>query len=257
MSSQGTGRLQGKVAIVTGGGAGFGAGIVKKFTMEGAHVLIVDVNKDNAESIASSCPKGSAVAFQGDVTSEKDWRSALETTVKKFGKLDVVVNNAGVVHRARASHEVPEEDFDRMFAIHVKPLYLSTKVIIPHWKEQGKGGLVINVSSISEPRPRPNLVWYDASKGAVSVATRGLSVEYAKDNIRYNAIRPSAGETGMVPNVLGGSDTPEGRERILATVPLGRLSTPEDVGNVACFLASDEASYMTGACVDIDGGRGV
>jgi len=164
-----SGRVSGKVIIVTGAGAGFGRGIVKKLTAEGAKVLAVDMNEDNVKATASAAPNGSCIALTGNVSSESDWRNSLKAVLDEFGKLDVVVNCAGVVHIAAPSHEVPEDQFDLMFAVNVKPLYLSTKVIVPYWKEKGAEGLFVNISSISEPRPRPNLVWYAASKGAVTV----------------------------------------------------------------------------------------
>jgi len=249
------GRLEGKIVIITGGGSGFGAGITKKLTSEGAKVLVWDINKDFAERTVKSCSSGTAVAFEGDVSDYKSWEAALKACLDKFGALDVVVNNAGVVHTARPSIEVPESELDRMMRINVKPIYHSAKAIIPYWKENKRPGLFINLSSISAPRPRPNLVWYAASKGAVTAATRGLAAEYAKDNIRYNCLQPVLGETGMVASVLGGVDTPEGRKVPIAGIPMGRISTPEDIANSACFLASDEASFLTGVCLDADGGR--
>ncbi|KAI9870994.1 MAG: Dehydrogenase reductase SDR member 4, partial [Pleopsidium flavum] len=227
-----SGRLQGKVAIVTGGGSGFGAGIVKKFTSEGAKVLVLDINEIDAQKVASASPKSSAIPLRGDVSSESDWKTALNTVTSEFGGLDVVVNNAGVVHKAQSSIEVSEEDYDRMFNINVKQLYWSTRVVIPYFRENGRAGLFINLSSTSAPRPRPNLVWYAASKGAVSNATKGLAIEWAKDNIRFNAICPVAGETNMVPLFLGQPDTPE----------------------APSFLASDEATFLTGVCLEVDGG---
>jgi len=249
--------LEGKVAIVTGAGAGFGRGIVKKFVAEGAKVLCVDIDEKGAKETADAAPEGHAVAFRGDVTSESDWKNALQTVLKEFGKLDVVCNNAGVVNEFTPSHKVSEAEYDRLFRINVKPLYLSCKVIVDYWKENKQEGLFINTSSISEPRPRPMGVWYAATKGAVTVTTRGLAIEYAPDKIRFNCIRPAVGETAMLPVILGAGDTPEGRSKIVATIPLGRACKPEDVANAACYLASDEASYMTGACMDVDGGRGI
>ena len=165
------GRLEGKVCIITGAGAGFGSGMVKKFVAEGAKVLAVDLNEAGAKDTASKAPKGSCIALKGNVSLEADWRKSLETVLTEFGRLDVVVNNAGVVHNAAPSHEVPEEQFDLMFSVNAKSLYMSNKVMVPYWKDKGEGGLFINISSISEPRPRPNLVWYAASKGAVTVVS--------------------------------------------------------------------------------------
>ncbi|OQV09373.1 hypothetical protein CLAIMM_13503 isoform 1 [Cladophialophora immunda] len=254
------GRLDGKSIIVTGAGAGFGRGIVQKLTAEGASVLAVDINSAENDKTVASCSSnpGKVHAFTGDITLESSWRSILSTALEKYSnRLDVVVNCAGVVHLAGPSHEMAEEEFDRVFRVNVKPLYLSTKVIVPWWKENKIPGSFINLSSISEPRPRPNLVWYASSKGAVTVATKGLAAEYAVDQIRYNCIRPAVGETAMLPRVLGGQDSPEGRKKVLGTIPLGRVCQPADVANMVCFLASDEANYITGAAFDVDGGRGV
>ncbi|KIW68899.1 hypothetical protein PV04_04813 [Phialophora macrospora] len=255
-------RLDGKVIIVTGGGAGFGRAIVLKLVGEGARVLAVDVNGAEAEQTVRLCPPGSPChACTADITLESSWRQILSTARRLFDdRLDVVVNCAGIIHDAAPSHEVPEAQFDAMFKVNVKPLYLSTKVIVPWWKETKRPGLFINLSSTSEPRPRPYFVWYAASKGAVTVTTKGLAAEYAADNIRYNCIRPSIGETAMLSKVLGDpgdSSDSDRRERILGSIPLGRVCKPADVANMTCFLASDEATYITGAAFDVDGGRGV
>ncbi|ETN47041.1 uncharacterized protein HMPREF1541_01231 [Cyphellophora europaea CBS 101466] len=250
------GRLDGKVIVVTGAGAGFGRGIVKKVTAEGAKVLGVDLNERTVRETAEATPD-SCVAHTADVSSEESWKGILKAVLDSFGKLDIVVNCAGVVHNAGPSHTIPEDQFDLMFRVNVKPLYLSNKVITPYWIENKVKGSFVNLSSISEPRPRPFLVWYAASKGAVTVTTKGLAGEYAAHGIRFNCIRPAVGETAMLPKVLGGHDTPEGRKKVLGTVPLGRVCQPEDVANMVCYLASDEANYITGAAFDVDGGRGV
>ncbi|OBT92149.1 Dehydrogenase reductase SDR member [Pseudogymnoascus verrucosus] len=247
MSSQ---RLSGKVAIVTGAGFGFGAGITEKFVAEGAKVVLVDINAANGESVAAAQPQGSAVFLQGDVTSEADWCKALDLAISSFGRLDVVVNNAGIVNKA-----IVQEEFDRIFRVNIKGLYQSARVISPFLQKQGQGGVFVNISSISALRPRPNLVWYAASKGAASAATKGLAAELAKDNIRCNAICPVAGETAMVPLFLGKPDTPENRKQILSGIPLGRFATPADIANAAAFLASDEAAFITGIELPVDGGR--
>ncbi|KAL1963346.1 hypothetical protein VTN77DRAFT_8467 [Rasamsonia byssochlamydoides] len=249
------GRLAEKVAIVTGAGQGFGEGITKKFIEEGAKVVLVDINTANAERVAAAQPPGTAVFVTGDVSVEADWRKAIDTALAQFGQVDVVVNNAGVVNIAMPSIEVVEQEFDRLIRINTKSLYHSAKVIVPVFRQQGRGGVFVNISSISAPRPRPNLVWYAASKGAVSAATKGLAAELAKDNIRCNAICPVVGETAMIPLVLGKQDTPENRQTYLSGIPLGRFATPADVANAAAFLASDEASFITGIELPVDGGR--
>ncbi|KAF2249245.1 NAD(P)-binding protein [Trematosphaeria pertusa] len=258
-------RLHGKVAIITGGGSGFGAGIVQKFHAEGCRILIWDINPAPAHALAaslnqpsspsSSSSSSSCSVFIGDVSKAADWDAALAQCLHAFGTLDIVVNNAGVVHVARPSEEVPEDEVDRMWRVNVKPLYHSARAVVPYFRREGRGGVVVNLSSVSAPRPRPRLVWYAASKGAVTAATRGLAAEYAADKIRYNCIQPVLGETAMVAPVLGGTDTPEGRAAPLAGIPLGRMSTPRDIANAACFLASDEAEFLTGVCLDVDGGR--
>ncbi|EXJ57255.1 hypothetical protein A1O7_07602 [Cladophialophora yegresii CBS 114405] len=254
------GCLEKKVIVVTGAGAGFGRGIVQRLTAESATVLAVDINEEANEETRSLCSlnPGAVGTLRADITQLSAWQNILSEALSLGNdRLDVVVNCAGVVHLAGPSHEMEEDEFDRVFRVNVKPLYLSTKVIVPWWKEHEKKGLFINLSSISEPRPRPNLVWYASSKGAVTVATKGLAAEYAVDGIRYNCIRPAVGETAMLGRVLGGQDTEEGRKKLLGTIPLGRVCQPSDVANMVCFLASDEAEFITGAAFDVDGGRGV
>ncbi|KAI0168551.1 oxidoreductase [Pestalotiopsis sp. NC0098] len=253
------GRLEGKVAIVTGGGAGFGVGIVDKFVREGAKVVIVDIVEENAKKVASKHPEGSCIAIKGDVSSEGDWKSALDVALQTFGKLDVVVNNAGVTYPSGPSTETPEADFDHVVKVNLKSHFWSTRVIIPYFKEReaGVGGLFINISSMSSPRPRPGLIWYGATKAGVTNASKGLALEWAKHNIRFNVIHPVAGETNMVPFFLGGEDSPESRARMMSTIPLGRFALPADIGNTAAWLASDEANLLTGASIDVDGGRGI
>ncbi|KAF3011731.1 Dehydrogenase reductase SDR member 4 [Neopestalotiopsis sp. 37M] len=251
------GRLEGKVAIVTGGGAGFGVGIVEKFVHEGAKVLIVDIVEDDAKRVASKHPEGSCIAVKGDVSSEGDWQHALAVALETFGKLDVVVNNAGVTYLSGPSTETPEADFDRVVKVNLKSHFWSSRVIIPYFKDRKEGGLFINISSMSSPRPRPGLIWYGATKAGVTNASKGLALEWAKHNIRFNVIHPVAGETNMVPFFLGGEDSPESRAKMMSTIPLGRFALPADIGNTAAWLASDEASLLTGACIDVDGGRGI
>ncbi|KAI8263256.1 Versiconal hemiacetal acetate esterase [Colletotrichum sp. SAR11_239] len=192
------GRLEGKVAIVTGGGAGFGVGIVNKFTFEGAKVLIFDINEDDAKKTAALQPEGSAVAMRGDVSMEADWKAALSLAVDTFGKLDIIVNNAGVVYNACSSIETTEADYDRVMRVNLKSLYWSSNVVIPHFLAEKKGGIFINISSMASVRPRPTLVWYGASKGGLTNATKGLAIEWAKHNIRFNVIHPVAGETSII-----------------------------------------------------------
>ncbi|KAF2163051.1 hypothetical protein M409DRAFT_26497 [Zasmidium cellare ATCC 36951] len=250
------GKLLHKTAIITGGSMGIGAGIVQKFIAEGAHVLIFDINGPTALSLAATLPEGSVKVFEGDVTKEGDWREALRVCLEAFGRCDVVVNNAGVVHRAVPSTQVPQEEYDRIMTTNITPLYHSARTLQPHFASlRPPGGVFVNISSISAPRPRPNLVWYAGSKGAVSSITRGLAAEFAPFNIRCNAILPVVAETGMVASVLGGEDSAEGRERLRAQIPLGRICTPGDVAGAACFLAGEESSFITGVELPVDGGR--
>ncbi|PWY81026.1 3-ketoacyl-reductase [Aspergillus eucalypticola CBS 122712] len=250
----GQGRLQNKTAIVTGGGSGFGEGIVHKFILEGANVIIVDINPLGGLLVQSNEPPGRAIFLQGDVSSESDWKMVREVALEKFGKIDIVVNNAGIVHTVQPSLETSEDMLDRMYKVNVKSIYHSAKTIAPNFQAQG-GGVFVNISSMSSIRPRPKYAWYSATKGGVSAATKSLAAEFAKDNIRLNTVCPVAGETGMMPLILGGQDTPENRSNILSSIPLGRFATPEDVANATTFLASDEASFITGVELPVDGGR--
>ncbi|KAK5109547.1 hypothetical protein LTR62_006898 [Meristemomyces frigidus] len=258
MSRNHPGRLEGKVAIVTGAGMGLGEGITRKFISEGARVLLFEISFSHGRKVADSFADGEdkdkAVVFQGDVTELGDWERALQVCVEMFGKLDIVVNNAGVVHRSGPSHEVPRSEYDRIMHINVSPLYQSAKVIGPYFIKQ-RHGVFVNISSISAPRPRPNLVWYAGSKGAVSAISKGLAAEFGPSGVRVNAICPVVAETGMVASVLGGTDTVEGRAGLTKAIPLGRFATPRDIGNAACFLASDEADFITGVELPVDGGR--
>ncbi|KAK5130354.1 hypothetical protein LTR08_002194 [Meristemomyces frigidus] len=248
------GRLEGKVAIITGAGLGLGEGIARKFIAEGASVLLFEIDQENGQRVTDSLPKEKACLYIGDVTNQDLWHRALDACLDAFGGCDIVVNNAGVVHRAGPSVEVPKAEYDRIMNINVSPLYYSAAALQPHFAKQ-KHGVFVNISSISALRPRPSLVWYAGSKGAVSAITKGLAAEFAKDGIRCNAICPVIAETGMVASVLGGTDTQEGRATVMKGIPLGRFATSEDIGNAACFLASEEASFITGIELAVDGGR--
>ncbi|KAI8948132.1 3-oxoacyl-reductase [Xylaria longipes] len=245
-------RLQGKVAIVTGGASGFGKGIATKFVAEGAHVLIADLSDEAGRGVA----KELACTFTvGDVTKREDWERMLKDAVDKFGKLDIVVNNAGTVYTNKATEEVTEAEFDSVMNVNVKSIYLSTNVIVPYFLENKIPGVFIQTASTAGVRPRPRLTWYNASKAAVINATKAMAVEYGPQQIRFNSVSPVIGSTGMTHLFIGKPNTPENRKAFESTVPLGRGSTPADVANACCYLASDEASFITGINLEVDGGR--
>ena len=245
-------RLKGKTAIVTGGASGFGEGIVRKFLDEGARVVIADINIDAANRLADEVGKD-AIAVYVDVTSGASVE-LLRTDIKKsFDRIDIVINNAGVTHLPAALDEVSEEDFDRVFAVNCKSVYLMARTFIPDMKAR-KAGVILNIASTAGVSPRPNLNWYNSSKGWMNTATKTMAVELASFGIRVNAVNPVAGETPLLPSFMGG-DTPELRQKFLSTIPLGRFSTPEDIANASCYLCSDEASMVTGVCMEVDGGR--
>ncbi|ANB13659.1 Sps19p [Sugiyamaella lignohabitans] len=248
-------RLSGKVAIVTGGASGFGLGITKKFVAEGANVLVLDINEQSGQNLLEIFHDSKQVKFlKADVTKESDWKQAVELAVSDWHKLDVVVNNAGTTYPNKPSLTVTEQDFDKVFAVNVKSVYHSFNVVIPHFIEQGTGGSFIQISSTAALRPRPGLTWYNATKGAVSIASKSMAVEYGPNNIRFNCVCPVAGETPLLASFMG-EDTPEKRAAFKATIPLGRFSQPSDIANSVAFLASDEAAFLTGLDLEVDGGR--
>lgn len=243
-------RLSGKSAIVTGGASGFGEGIARKFVAEGAKVLIADLNLEGAERLAGEL---GAMAIMANVAEDQSVRAMVETAKTAFGSIDILVNNAGTTHLPAQMEEVTEADFDKVFAVNCKSVYLTAKYLVPLFKAQGSG-TILNVASTAGVSPRPRLNWYNASKGWMNNATKGMAVELAHEGIRVNAINPVAGDTPLLKMFLG-EDTPEIRAKFLSTIPIGRFSTAEDMGNAACFLCSDEASMVTGVCMEVDGGR--
>jgi 3-oxoacyl-[acyl-carrier protein] reductase len=246
-----TKRLEGRSALVTGGASGFGLGIVETFAREGARVAVVDVNGDAARRVAEGIP--GAIAIAADVAKAADVNRAVEATVAAFGGLDVLVNNAGISHRNRPMLEVEEDEFDRVFAVNVKSIYLFARAAIPHMRSQGRG-VIVNVGSTAGLRPRPGLTWYNGTKGAVHAMTKSMAIELAPDRIRVCALAPVAGDTPLLATFMG-EDTPEKRAAFRSTIPLGRLSRPDDIANAALFLASDEADLITGVVLEVDGGR--
>ena len=245
-------RLSGKTAIVTGGASGFGAGIVRKFLAEGARVMIADINGDAASSMASECGDA-AIAQAVDVGNSASVDQMAQAAITAFDHVDILINNAGVTHLPTPLDEVSEDDFDRVFNVNMKSVYLTARALVPHMKSR-QSGAILNVASTAGVSPRPNLNWYNASKGWMITATKAMAVELAPQGIRVNAINPVAGETPLLKSFMG-EDTPEIRAKFISTIPIGRFSTPEDMGNAACFLCSDEASMVTGVAMEVDGGR--
>ncbi len=245
-------RLEGKTAIVTGGASGFGAGIAQKFAAEGARVMIADINGEAAQEMASNLG-GHTIAQQVDVSDGASVQSMAAAACDQFGAVDILVNNAGVTHLPTPLEDVSEDDFDRVFNVNMKSVYLTARAFVPAMKARGAGA-ILNVASTAGLSPRPNLNWYNASKGWMITATKTMAVELAPSGVRVNAICPVAGETPLLKSFMG-EDTPEIRAKFLSTIPLGRFSTPQDMANAALFLCSDEASMITGTALEVDGGR--
>jgi len=243
-------RLKNKIAIVTGGGSGFGAGIVKKFIQEGAKVVVADINLENAEKVAMD---SGGFAVEVDVSNSLSFKNMVDKTLEKFGKIEIMVNNAGITHLPNSMENISEAEFDKIFAVNSKSVFFSAKYLVPKMTSIG-GGNILNVASTAGISPRPNLSWYNATKGWMISATKAMAIELASKRIRVNALAPVAGETPLLKSFMGG-DTPEKREKFLSTIPIGRFSTPDDMGNAACFLCSEEASMITGVVLQVDGGR--
>jgi 3-oxoacyl-[acyl-carrier protein] reductase len=244
-------RLAGKTAIVTGGASGFGAGIARKLAAEGARVVVVDINGDGAADLAAELG-GGAFGQACDVADGDSVARLAEAVEAQMGAPDIIVNNAGITHMPAPLEDVSEADFDRVFAVNCKSVYLMARAFVPGMK--ARGGAILNVASTAGISPRPNLNWYNASKGWMVTATKTMAVELAPSGVRVNAICPVAGETPLLASFMG-EDTPEMRAKFLSTIPLGRFSTPEDMGNAAAFLCSDEAGMITGVAMEVDGGR--
>ena len=245
-------RLQGIVAIVTGGGSGMGEAIAETYAREGAHVAVIDVDGNAATTVATRIGNA-AVAIRCDVTKRSDIDAAVVETASKFGGLNVLVNNAGVGHANKPVLDISEKEFDRVFAVNVKGLFMFTQAVVPLMRGGGRGGVIINIGSTAGLRPRPGLSAYNATKGAVHNLTKTLAVELAPDKIRVCAIAPVATDTPLLPTFLG--PAPGMREKFIATVPLGRLATAQDIADAALFLASAEAKFLTGNIMEVDGGR--
>ena len=246
-------QLQGKVALVTGAAGGFGEGIARLFVAEGARVLIADLDESKAQAVAASLGPA-ARACRCDVSNGADVQAAVQACVQAFGAPDIVVNNAGTTHRNQPMLEVDEATFDRVFDVNVKSIYHMARAVVPLMRER-RSGSIINIGSTAGIRPRPGLTWYNASKGAVNLLSKSMAAELGPDNIRVNVICPVMGATGLIEQFLGVPDTPENRARIIAGIPLGRMSTPEDVARAALYLACDASSFITGVELPVDGGR--
>jgi 3-oxoacyl-[acyl-carrier protein] reductase len=236
-------RLKNKVAIVTGAGSGFGEGIAKRFAEEGAKVMVNDIHVTGAERVAAAIRKagGAAEFVKADVALAADWAAMVKATLDAYGRIDVVVNNAGWTHRNKPFLEVTEEEFEKVYAVNVRSIFLSSRHVIPVFQKQG-GGCFVNIASTAGVRPRPGLTVYNSSKGP--------------QKLRVNVVNPVFSPlTGLSADFAGGSLTPEIQAKFVATIPLGRPSTPLDIANACLYLASDDAEFITGVCLEVDGGR--
>lgn len=249
------GQLTGKVAIVTGAGSGFGEGIAQKFVNEGAQVVLADINEQAVQQVAA--PLGAAAsAIVCDVSRADQVARMVQHCVSTFGRVDIMVNNAGIAHRNRPMLEVDEAEFERLFDVNVKSIFLTAHQVVPIMRRQGQG-VILNVGSTAGIRPRPGLTWYNATKGAVNLVSKSMAVELGPDNIRVNALCPVAAATGMFELFLGEPDTPQARAKFLATIPMGRFCTPADLAGAAVYLASDAANFISGVEFPVDGARTV
>jgi len=246
-------RLKDQSAIVTGAASGFGAAIAERFAAEGARVVVADLNEAQGQAVAQ-CIGG--VFARCDVSRAEDVQALVQTAVQAFGRLDIVVNNAGWTHRNQPLLQVSEAEFDRVYEINVKSIFHMTQAVVPIMRDQG-GGVILNIGSTAGIRPRPGLTWYNGSKGAVNLLSKSMAVELAPMKIRVNCIAPVIGHTALLESFMGVPDTPENRAKFIATIPMGRMSEPADVARAALFLASDEAAFITGVEFPVDGGRTV
>ncbi len=246
-------KLKDKIAIVTGGASGFGKAIAETYAREGAKVMVADINGQGARDVANGIG-AAATHIACDVSKKQDVEAMVAETVKAFGGLDIMVNNAGYTHKNQSLMNIGEEEFDRIFDVNVKAIYLATLACVPEMEKRG-GGVIINPASTAGVRPRPGLTWYNGSKGAAIVLTKSMAVELAPKKIRVCAINPVIGETGMLELFMGMPDTPENRAKFLATIPLGRMSKPSDIANAALFLADPASEFITGVALEVDGGR--
>jgi len=246
-------RLDGKIALVTGAASGFGRGIASTFFDQGARVGIVDIDEKGAQALAAELGDN-AIAVGCNVAVLSEVSAAVQAVIARWGRVDIVINNAGTSHRNQPLLDTTEAEFDRVFAVNVKSIFNMAHAAIPQMREQG-GGVIINIGSTAGIRPRPGLSWYNASKGAVNTLSKSMAVELAPENIRVCAIAPVMGATGLLETFMGAADSPERRAKFISTIPMGRMSTPQDIANAALYLASDEAEFITGVVLEVDGGR--
>jgi 3-oxoacyl-[acyl-carrier protein] reductase len=242
--------LKGKTAIVTGAGSGFGAGIARIFAREGATVMVADINTEAAQTVATEI---GGIAQTVDVANGASVAAMATAARDAWSRIDILVNNAGITHLPKPMEDVTEDEFDRVLAVNAKSVYLTAREIVPGMKSAGTGA-ILNIASTAGLSPRPRLNWYNASKGWMITATKTMAVELAPFGIRVNALCPVAGETPLLASFMG-EDTPEMRAKFLSTIPLGRFSTPQDLGEAAAFLCSEAAGMITGAALEVDGGR--
>ncbi len=247
-------RLEGKRTLVTGAASGFGKGIAETYIREGAKVAVVDMNGEGAKAVAAELGEN-AIAITCDVSRGDQVQAAVDETVKAFGGLDIVVNNAGWTNPNSPLMDTDEDTFRKIYDINVLSIFHMTKACVPLWRDSGEGGVMLNIGSTAGIRPRPGLTWYNSSKGAVNLMTRSLAVELAPDSIRVCGIAPVMGATGLLEQFMGVPDTPENRAKFIATIPMGRLSEAQDIANAALYLGSDEAEFITGVILEVDGGR--
>ena len=249
-----TGSLENKTAIITGAGSGFGEAMARKFAREGANVVVVDRDAAGAKRVAGELG-GKGLAVEADIASENGVAEAVRQAQMQFGRVDILINNAGIGHKPQPAENVQPDEFDRIVGVNIRGIYLMSRALIPHFKDNG-GGVILNIASTGAARPRPNLTWYNATKGWVVSATKALAIELAPENIRVNALNPVAGETPLLTTFMG-EDTEEIRQKFRASIPLGRLLKPEDLAESAAFLCSPAASRITGVALDVDGGRSI
>lgn len=246
--------FEGKVALITGAGSGFGEAMAKRFAADGAKVIIVDRNQVGAERVAGELGDA-ALAIVADIASEADVEAAVTAGLARFGHIDILINNAGIGHRPQPAEQVEPDEFDRILGVNVRGIYLMTRRLIPHFKANGSG-VILNVASTGAGRPRPNLAWYNATKGWVVSATKALAIELAPNNIRVVALNPVAGETPLLTTFMG-EDSEAIRQKFRDSIPMGRLLKPDDLADAAAFLCSPAASMITGVALDVDGGRSI